>query len=843
MIKKGNMIKKIFILVFAITIGLTSASAQSTPSIADKQYESGDFQAALQNYLKESNGTNYTFNTTTQIARCFDALGITHKAYKWYMTASAMDTNHQLSLELGKIQMKIGEYKQAKISFDQYRIINSELANHYLSSLENIPSIISNEGKILEATIVSNTQYNDYGASTINNNLYYNTDIQNAKLDVDARHTLADQKTSITVDATNTPLLKGIFTVSNISPFSVSENHTIAYSSYLSNNQSFASRRMNNTLYIGQFNKHKIENVKPFPYNKIGTSITDPYLSADGTTIYFSSDMEGGYGGWDLYYSQLENGEWTKPINLGEEINTPGNEITPNIDHNNHLYFASDYHPGLGGYDIFKAQWVFGGWMNTNNMGLGINSSNDDYYPFVDNNTDEIYFTSLRGVTNSGEDIYKAQLPRRDIVISFDGRPNVVSQKENITNTTLAASTSKAIIEDSSVETPTNAVVALAPKVAIIESSVKNTVVEGIMTPEQVSIEVAAIDIKNAITSPTFDEQKVYDEDLARSIEAFNVQLAMIEIDEVDIQVPEAIYIGNYQRRTALDEIAVITPSQSHKLNNDQIKDIKLVISPVVQHVPDSEVADLVPPPAFKIPDFGNSNSNALSQAHTVNYEGARLVSIGSVLKKEITAVYFIQLAAFYSSQGEMTKYEKLSNLGNIYKVFAGSAVKIRLGHFNDHNDAAGVLSRVKSLGYNDAFLVNDDLNTSNMELIYSNHNSVNTSSYSAPSTSYSTPSTESSEESSDNFSYTKPIEAPSSQEYKVRLASYEDPIWFESSKIKDLGQLEQWSKGSWTIFILSGYESYEDAEMARIKAVNRGYADAEVVIDNQGIIERLKKN
>ena len=136
---------------------------------------------------------------------------------------------------------------------------------------------------------------------------------------------------------------------------------------------------------------------------------------------------------------------------------------------------------------------------------------------------------------------------------------------------------------------------------------------------------------------------------------------------------------------------------------------------------------------------------------------------------------------------------------------------------------------RVRSLGFSDAFLVNDELNTSNMELIFSTFDS-------------NVSSTDQSEESNDYQEYNEPA-STLTQEYKVRLASYEDPIWFETSKVKDLGKLEQWSKGSWTIFILSGFSNFEEAELARISAVNRGYTDAEVVIDNGGIIERLKKN
>ncbi len=78
---------------------------------------------------------------------------------------------------------------------------------------------------------------------------------------------------------------------------------------------------------------------------------------------------------------------------------------------------------------------------------------------------------------------------------------------------------------------------------------------------------------------------------------------------------------------------------------------------------------------------------------------------------------------------------------------------------------------------------------------------------------------------------------------YKVRLASYEDPIWFDINKVKDIGRVEQWTKGGWTIFILAGYNDLEDAKQALVKAYNRGFKTAEVVIDNGGILERLKQN
>ena len=80
-----------------------------------------------------------------------------------------------------------------------------------------------------------------------------------------------------------------------------------------------------------------------------------PSLSSDGTTLYFVSDRPGGYGGKDIWMAKGKGNSFDKPVNLGPEINTPGDEMFPCIRENGELYFSSNYLPGLGGLDIFKA--------------------------------------------------------------------------------------------------------------------------------------------------------------------------------------------------------------------------------------------------------------------------------------------------------------------------------------------------------------------------------------------------------------------------------------------------------------------------------------------------------
>jgi peptidoglycan-associated lipoprotein len=147
-------------------------------------------------------------------------------------------------------------------------------------------------------------------------------------------------------------------------------------------------------------------------------TVGHPCASEDGKYLIFVSDLPGGFGGKDLWYSSYERktDSWTIPINLGPEINTPGNEMFPTYSKNGDLYFATDGMPGLGGLDIFKSTKINGKyqWENPKNLGAPINSENNDY-SLIEYSDKKGYFTSERKNNNGGNefdaDIYSYILP------------------------------------------------------------------------------------------------------------------------------------------------------------------------------------------------------------------------------------------------------------------------------------------------------------------------------------------------------------------------------------------------------------------------------------------------
>jgi outer membrane protein OmpA-like peptidoglycan-associated protein len=132
-------------------------------------------------------------------------------------------------------------------------------------------------------------------------------------------------------------------------------------------------------------------------------SVGHPCLTPDDEVLIFASDLPGGYGGIDLWYSVYNKRakSWSSPKNMGAEINTAGNEMFPTMDDNGTLYFSSDGHVGMGGLDIFSAQRVGEEikWVKPVNLGHPINSCANDFH-FIKVEDRKGYFTSNRPHTD-----------------------------------------------------------------------------------------------------------------------------------------------------------------------------------------------------------------------------------------------------------------------------------------------------------------------------------------------------------------------------------------------------------------------------------------------------------
>lgn len=165
--------------------------------------------------------------------------------------------------------------------------------------------------------------------------------------------------------------------------------------------------------------KSKTEWKEPTKLNlKTNDTLTvgHPCVSDDGKFLIFTSDLPGGFGGRDLWSTTYDkkSDSWTTPVNLGPEINTPGNDMFATFGKDGALYYATDGKPGMGGLDIFKAEKVGeqNKWQNAVNVGVPINSIHNDY-ALVEHTETRGYFTSERKSENGENipDIWSYEMP------------------------------------------------------------------------------------------------------------------------------------------------------------------------------------------------------------------------------------------------------------------------------------------------------------------------------------------------------------------------------------------------------------------------------------------------
>lgn len=165
----------------------------------------------------------------------------------------------------------------------------------------------------------------------------------------------------------------------------------------------------NNTLRLMHSIKSGDYWSKPetFIYNSDTCSFAHPSVSNDGNMMFFTSDMKGGYGGLDLYVCIRQHKTWSTPINLGPRINTLYDETFPNYIGDSTLYFSSNGHPGMGGFDVYSSKKQNGLWSTPSNLKSPINSGQNELSYYEDRNSGRRFVSSDRQNGLGGLDIYE----------------------------------------------------------------------------------------------------------------------------------------------------------------------------------------------------------------------------------------------------------------------------------------------------------------------------------------------------------------------------------------------------------------------------------------------------
>ena len=162
--------------------------------------------------------------------------------------------------------------------------------------------------------------------------------------------------------------------------------------------------------------------------------VAHPTLANKDQTLYFVSNMPGGMGGKDIWVADFDKKEkkWVNIRNLGSDVNTPGDELYPFVHADGTLYFSSNGHVGIGGFDIFKVEKLDDGWGPVENMKVPINSSSDDIAIIFENEAERGYLTSNRAGGRGRMDVWSFNLPK--LVICVEGVVKDKKTKEILPN-------------------------------------------------------------------------------------------------------------------------------------------------------------------------------------------------------------------------------------------------------------------------------------------------------------------------------------------------------------------------------------------------------------------------
>lgn len=203
----------------------------------------------------------------------------------------------------------------------------------------------------------------------------------------------------------------------------------------------------NMQLYYSETNNGtKWKSPKVLSFCRTDHNYMHPALSPDGKTLYFVSDKPDGEGGTDIYKSKLTDKGWSKPINLGINVNTSFNEGFPFVGPDGKLYFSSKGHSGYGGFDIFMVEQDDRGlWTKPQNVGIPINSSYDDISFHLNNTSTQGLFSSSRG--GDDDNIYIFEITPASMFNAESDEPKVVIEREALKSTNINEATASTEVD------------------------------------------------------------------------------------------------------------------------------------------------------------------------------------------------------------------------------------------------------------------------------------------------------------------------------------------------------------------------------------------------------------
>lgn len=392
---------------------------------ADEAFNTGEYFDAVDLYKDAYSRIHDRTEKTRlafQIGECYYKINESKYAKTWYKKAVAKEYHNPIAiLRYAEMLKKEGEYEDARNEYEHYKqlvpndyrasdgIISCELALQWIENptgyeIKTMKYINSRNSDFSPAfarddyrILIFTSARDESSGNNVHGGTGQNfTDLYETKMDRKGKWS-----TPVPIEKLNTEFEEGV-------PAFTSDFNTM----YFTRCNVSKRKKLGCTIFKTVRTGSSWSNPEPVKIADDSLVVAHPAISDDGMTMYFVSNMPGGFGANDLWMitRTAEGADWSDPENLGEDINTEGDEMFPFLHPDGTLYFASDHHLGMGGLDIFRATQTIDGAWKVENMKYPVNSSADDFGIIIERDSEKGFFSSTRRGRGNDE-IYSFVLP------------------------------------------------------------------------------------------------------------------------------------------------------------------------------------------------------------------------------------------------------------------------------------------------------------------------------------------------------------------------------------------------------------------------------------------------
>ncbi len=436
-------------LVFGVFTQMISLSyAQEQPSLRDRAeelYRKYEYANAVKLYTKLADTRNPRLQDLERLADSYWQMKDYESAENWYArVVQREDASPDNLLHYGEVLKVNGKYREAKQQLEAYaaRTGNASAVAIQVAGCDSALRWMASPTlhRLRNETAV-NTTNSEFAVFPIGGNVYFAGEPEGESL----KGTYGWTGNAFLRVYTAPLSSAGTLGTPSLAEASINEvkyhigpvvaekdgNTLYATRTYAGKDGEFqkeAGRRYRTNM-LELYSYRKVDGdwvAEPFAYNNVKAySVGHAALSPDESVLYFSSDMPGGQGGTDIWYSERQaDGAWGNPVNAGPAINSGGDELFPSIAPDGTLYYSSDGFAGMGGLDVFKSIGSKTNWTRPENLKYPVNSASDDFAYLIYAEDEEGFrgfLSSDRRGGKGGDDIYSFSFEKPRIIIILQG--------------------------------------------------------------------------------------------------------------------------------------------------------------------------------------------------------------------------------------------------------------------------------------------------------------------------------------------------------------------------------------------------------------------------------------